>query len=95
MSTSHAGRRHRTPAQDVGQHGGALHVLHQQWDHGGQLVFAQRVAQCAGPMYVVDGWMSVLVVRQVDVFHREHRELVRTIRISSVFHVPGDREQLR
>lgn len=60
MSTSHAGRRHRTPAQDVGQHGGALHVLYQQRDHGGQLVFAQRMAQRAGPVYVVDGRMGVL-----------------------------------
>lgn len=60
MGTSHAGRRHGTPAQDVGQHGGALHVLHQQRDHGGQLVFAQGVAQCAGPVYVVDSRMGVL-----------------------------------
>lgn len=60
MGASHAGRCHRTSAQYVGQHGGALHVLHQQRDHGGQFVFTQRVAERAGPVYVVDGRMGVL-----------------------------------
>lgn len=60
VCTSHARRRHRTPAQYVGQHGGALHVLDQQRDHGGQFVFAQRVAERARPVYVVDGRMRVL-----------------------------------
>lgn len=60
MRASHARRRHGTPAQYVGQHGGTLHVLHQQRDHGGQFVFAQRVAERAGPVDVVDRRMSVL-----------------------------------
>lgn len=60
VGTSHARRRHRTPAQYVGQHGGALHVLDQQRDHRGQFVFAQRVAERASPVYVVNGRMGVL-----------------------------------
>jgi len=65
VRTSHSGWRHRTPAQYVGQHGGTLYVFYQQRDHGGQFVFAQRVAERTGPVYVVNGRMSVLQKKSI------------------------------
>lgn len=35
VRTRHAGSGHAAPPQDVGENGGALHVLHQQRDHVG------------------------------------------------------------
>lgn len=56
-----ARRRHAAAAQDVREDGGALHVLDQQGDHVGELGLAERVAEGAGPVDVVDRWMRVLV----------------------------------
>mgnify|MGYP005984359571 FL=1 len=55
-----AGGGHATPPQDVGQHGGALHVLHQKRDHVGQFGLPQGVAEGARPVDVVYCWMGVL-----------------------------------
>lgn len=95
MRATDPGRRHAAPPQNIRQHGGALHVLHQQRYHIGQLRLAQRVAQRARPMDVVDGRMRVLIVRQMDVLHGQHGQFVRSGRVASVLHVPGDGEQLR
>ena len=56
-----AGRRDSATSQDVRQDGGALHVLDQEWNHGTELRFAQRMTQGARPMDVVDGRVSVLI----------------------------------
>ena len=55
-----ARRRHGAAPQNVRQHGGALHVLHQQRHHVRELRLAQRVAQRTRPVDVVDGRMGVL-----------------------------------
>lgn len=60
-----ARRRHRAPPQNVRQHGRALHVLRDQRYHLAQLFHAQRVAQAARPVNVVDGRMRVLVHRKL------------------------------
>ena len=57
---SDAGRRDGAAAQHVRQHRGALDVLDEQRDHGAQLRLAQRVAQRARPVDVVDGRVRVL-----------------------------------
>ena len=48
------------PAEDVREDGGALDVLDDQGNHGDQLGLAERVAESAGPVHVVDCRMSVL-----------------------------------
>ncbi len=49
-----------TSSKDIRQDGGALHVLDDQRDHGQQLILAERVAESAGPVNIVDRRMSVL-----------------------------------
>jgi hypothetical protein len=60
-----ARRRHRAPPQNVRQHRGAQHVLHHQRHHARQLRLAQRVAQRARPVDVVDGGMRILGEKSV------------------------------
>lgn len=52
------------------------------------------MGQRARPVDVVNGRMRILVVGQVDVFHREYGQFVGAHRIAAVFHVSSDGEQL-
>jgi len=94
MIVRYPGRRHGTSPQNIGQYGGALDILNHQRQHGGQLRLAQGVGQCACPMDVIDGRVGVLVVGQVDILHGQQGQFVGSVRISSMFHVPGNLEQL-
>ncbi|KAF3858526.1 hypothetical protein F7725_011727 [Dissostichus mawsoni] len=85
---------HGAPPQDVGQHRGAVHALYHQGDDGGEFVFTQGVAERASPEHVVNGWVRVLVVGQVEVGHGEGGQLEGPQRVPPVLHVPRDGEQL-
>ena len=59
-NTPGSGGRHGAPSKEVGQNGGALDVLDDHRHQSGELVLAERVAEGARPMDVVDGRMRIL-----------------------------------
>lgn len=85
---------HTAPPQDIRQDSRALHVLNHQRNHISQLRFSQRMRQSARPVNVIDRRMRVLIVSQVHVLHGQHRQLVGSHRIATMFHVPCHGEQL-
>lgn len=87
-------RRDAAPSQNIRQNSGALHILNHQRNHNGQLRLAQRMGQCTRPVDIIDSWMRILVVRQVNVLHGKDSQLVGAHRITTVFHISSDGEQL-
>ena len=57
---------HGAPPQDIRQHRGAHDVLDDEGNEGGELGFAEGVAQRASPVNVVDGWMVVLEEKGIN-----------------------------
>ena len=84
----------RAPVQNICQHHSTPHILHHDRHQRGQFIPPKGMSKQTRPVDITDGWVGVLVVGQVQVFHGQGAQAKCPQRVAQVLHVASNAEQL-